>query len=209
MAHRVSLREYDEACVQPTVQMLRDVRPARGARPTDDARRRVWISLPELAPWQARFDFLVLVQADTATGEPRRDAETGDILYEYVCVGSGLEGFVSIGGAEESSVEVGRAYAERRLRFNEEELRFQHIAELKARRQDSDAERLEGSTLHRDSATFARVWRSLEGTETAKTYVMAEIFGVSRTTIYNRRERALAEGKLDESDLTGRNRPRG
>jgi hypothetical protein len=42
---------------------------------------QVWISLPELAPWQARFDFLVYYEADTETGEPRRDAETGDVEY--------------------------------------------------------------------------------------------------------------------------------
>jgi transposase len=37
---------------------------------------------------------------------------------------------------------------------------------------------------------------------------MAEIFGVSRTTIYTWLKRAIADGHLDESELTGRNRPR-
>lgn len=198
----------DATCVQPTVQVLRRRGPGQGARPFDDARQQVWISLPELAPWQARFDFLVLYDVVTETGEPRRD-ETGEVVYEYVCVGSGLEGFVSIGGAQESSVEVGRGYSERRRRFNEEELRYQHIAELKLRFRDADAERLQDSTLHLDSRTFARVWRSLDGSESAKTYAMMEIFGVSsRTTIHTAVKRALVDGELDESDLTGRNRPR-
>ena len=92
--------------------------------------------------------------------------------------------------------------------FAEDTYRYQRIAELVLRFRLDDANTLHRRHLHRDPKTVAHVWRSLDDSS-PKTYEMMAIFGVkSRTTMTAAVKRAVKAGELDESELTGRNRPR-
>jgi hypothetical protein len=181
--HVGSVAKEADPGVARRVAETRRRKPAAAAGPSDDARTQITIAVPELRPWRARFDFL-------------------QYEHEVVPWGFALERAVTIEEAE-AAPEGDRLSASVVRRFTEDVFLYQRVAEFKLRHQHGKAETLHRRLGHRDLGLVAEFWRALSDSPT-RSYDMAEIFGVNRSTIHRWKDRAVEAGHLDESELNRR-----